>query len=104
MKTIAIIAVGSMLCAVAAPTGVRAGEIRKRERHQERRIEQGERSGSLTPKETRRLENEQENIRDEKARAAADGKITRGERREIRHDQNAAGRDIVRKKHNARHE
>ena len=33
-----------------------------------------------------------------------DGKMTKGERREIKHDQKKASHDIHRKKHNAKNE
>jgi hypothetical protein len=89
-----------ILLAGVSPTV--AGEIQEREEHQERRIEKGERSGRLTPKEANRLENEQQTIEEERQRALEDGKITHGERREIRHDQKKANRDIRKKKHNER--
>lgn len=100
-RTILGAGIGAMLLLVPA-THAAAGVIHKRERRQEARIERGVHSGRVTPREAQRLEGEQQTIHDERARALADGRVTRGERREIRHDQRAASRDIYRKKHNAR--
>ena len=76
--------------------------ITKRMDRQEERIEQGAESGNLTDKETKRLENQQEIIKEERDNATEDGKITRGERKEIRHDQRKASHAIREKKHNDR--
>lgn len=69
---------------------------------QHRRIAQGVRNGALTRHETRQLAREQRNIRNEKREARADGIVTLGERRQIRHDARRANRNIFRKKHNRR--
>ena len=69
---------------------------------QQKRIEQGVRSGELTHHETRQLERQQEKIRREKIRAHADGRVTGHERRKIRRDTRRANRNIARKKHNLR--
>jgi hypothetical protein len=95
-------AVGVML--LVPSTRVAARTIGGATENQEERIERGEESGRLTPRESNRLENEQETIHQERRRALEDGRVTRGEHREIRHDQRAASRDIRRKKHNARHD
>src|SRR5258705_6249677 len=101
MKTIvAIIAAGMLV-----PTTVALAKrpIAKREEQQQERIEHGVNSGKLTGKEAERLENQQEIIEQERENAKEDGKVTRGERREIRHDQNQASHAIRHKKHNDRH-
>ena len=87
-------------------SGMRAGAetIQQHMENQDQRIDQGESSGRLTPHEANRLENEQKTIQDERSRDLADGHLSRGERREIRHDQRAASHDIYRKKHNAHHD
>src|SRR5262249_46708585 len=102
MKTIAcVLAAGSFcLCWTIA----RADSIPERMNHQDRRIEKGEKSGSLTPKEAERLQNQQDTIHDERARALEDGKMSAGERREIRHDQKQANKSIRRQKHDAQHD
>ncbi|HKX27720.1 MAG TPA: hypothetical protein VJ302_08520 [Blastocatellia bacterium] len=80
----------------------RTPRIRERQENQQQRIGQGVRSGELTSRETVRLEREQRGIQREKRAAKADGVVTRAERREIRHDQNRASRDVYRAKHNRR--
>jgi hypothetical protein len=97
MKRLAMHAASALaFCATTAAAGV----IYEREEHQRARIHEGVQSGELTSKETDRLHAEQRAIRAERAHALADGKITRPERRSIRHDQNQASRDIRRKKNN----
>jgi hypothetical protein len=100
MKITIYVAAAALVAASAAT--VSAGEIRQRMNTQDRRIENGVENGELTPREANRLENQQETIADERARARADGHMSRGERREIHHDQRAASHTIWRKKHNAR--
>jgi len=69
---------------------------------QERRIEQGVRSGELTPRETARLERGQARIREMERRALADGHISRRERAAIDSEQDRQNQLIARLKHNAR--
>src|SRR5690349_786926 len=102
MKTIVAVITAALL--VPAATVLAKRPIAKHEQRQEGRIEQGVESGKLTDKEAERLQNQQEIIDQERKNAAEDGKITRGERREIRHDQRKASKAIRHKKHNARHE
>ena len=59
-------------------------------------------SGSLTPRETQRLEQEQARVDNAEARAKADGTVTAKERRRLHAMQDGASRDIRRKKHNER--
>ena len=77
-------------------------QINHRQRNEQRRIKQGERTGELTKWESRKLEREQREIRRDKRYARADGKLTTTERREIKREQGKAGRDIYHKKHNGR--
>lgn len=76
--------------------------VDEREARQERRIVQGARSGELTPRETRRLVQQQRHVRRLEQRARADGVVTASERREIRSQQQHANRTIRRMKHNER--
>jgi uncharacterized membrane protein YebE (DUF533 family) len=94
---VATIATTVLLASVAR---AHAKTIQKHEENQEQRIEHGEESGRVTPHEAERLENQQKTIDDERARAREDGHVSKGERREIRHDQREASRTIHRKKHN----
>jgi hypothetical protein len=73
--------------------------IDQRQANQERRIEQGEKSGALTPKEAARLEKGQARVQRMENKAAADGKITPKERARIEHAQNRESKKIYREKH-----
>lgn len=79
------------------------GEIGQRQENQQDRIAQGVRSGELTPRETAKLENQQQGINREKSadRQANGGKLTGADRRAINQSQNRASRNIYRDKHNA---
>jgi len=98
MKRLAIVAAASVL--VLSTTMAPAGVIHRRQKHQQARIRQGVRSGELTPEEAAKLKAEEQKVQADREKAAADGKVTGKERRTIRHEQNQASRDIVRKKHN----
>ena len=86
------------------PAAHRAPSIDQRQAHQERRIDQGIRSGALTPRETERLARGQAHIDRLENRAKADGVITRWERQRIQQAQNDQNRRISRAKHNDRHD
>ena len=73
--------------------------IDQRQLSQKRQIQQGVRSGQLTPQEARGLRQEQRDIRREERAYRADGKLTRDERRDLRQDQRAAGRHIYQETH-----
>lgn len=73
--------------------------IDQRQANQEKRIDKGVASGTLTPRETRRLEKEQAAINRGENKAKADGVVTPQERRRLNHAQNHASRDIARQKH-----
>ena len=74
-------------------------EIDARQAQQERRIQQGVRSGEVSRSEYSRLENEQARIRDLERQAKADGHISRAEAARIREAQNQASRHIYQEKH-----
>jgi hypothetical protein len=74
--------------------------IQERELKQQQRIQQGIKSGQLTPGEATRLENQQSRIKATEDRMKADGKLTPGERARLTQRQNCASRNIYRKKHN----
>jgi hypothetical protein len=86
-----------------AKAGVATPRIDQRQENQEQRIEQGIDYGRLTEHEANKLEAQQNRIDNAEARAKADGVVTRGERTRLKARQNAASRNIYRKKHNARH-
>lgn len=69
---------------------------------QHKRIKQGVQSGELTRAEAINLRKGQQEIREEKREARADGVVTPEEKQEIRQDQRQESRKIFRKKHNRR--
>lgn len=79
-----------------------AGGVGQRQGNQQKRIHQGVRSGSLTPREAIRLEREQFRIERMERRLKADGTFTCRERARIHSRQNMASRHIYRAKHNRR--
>jgi WXXGXW repeat (2 copies) len=78
-------------------------EVNSREGNQQQRINQGVRSGQLTPGETRNLENRDSSINREAQadRAANGGHLTGQERQQINQRQNNVSRSIYNDKHNA---
>jgi hypothetical protein len=76
--------------------------IQSRMLEQDQRIGQGAASGALTPRETQRLDIQQNAIAGMRQRALADGRIGPAERQRITAAQNRASRDIYRLKHNGR--
>ena len=75
--------------------------IEQREINQERRIQEGVRSGELTRREYRSLEAEQAHIRALERSARADGHIDSRERAQITAAQNNASRHIYRETHDS---
>lgn len=78
--------------------------VDQRQLNQERRIEQGVASGSLTPREAARLERGQAHVERMETRAQADGTVTRAERQRIEHAQDVQSRQIYREKHDRQHD
>ncbi len=74
--------------------------VEKREKAQQARIEQGVKSGQLTPGETTRLEKQEGKIKADELNAKADGKVTKAERRKLHKELNRESRRIHRMKHN----
>ncbi|MCC6474298.1 MAG: hypothetical protein IT514_11185 [Burkholderiales bacterium] len=101
MKRIVRPAVLFLLGAMALPAAAQTATpgIDRREARQERRIEQGEKSGQLTRREAARLEKGQARIDRMQDKARADGKVTAGERARIHRAQNTESRRIARQKH-----
>ncbi len=106
MKKNAIIAMLVGTVSIAGGGSAFAGTndpvIQQREVNQQSRIDQGIRSGELTPREAGRLEAQQAKIQQDEARMKADGNLTPRERTKLTREQNRASRDIYRKKHNLR--
>lgn len=74
--------------------------IQKREQNQQQRIDQGVKSGKLTPREAGKLEAQQAKIKQDEERMKSDGKLTKQERKKLTREQNRASKNIYRKKHN----
>ena len=82
-------------------SNVDAQEVLK-SRIQQKRIQQGVRSGELTRAEAVNLRIGQKEIRQDVREAKADGVVTAAEKSEIRQDQRQQSQKIFRKKHNNR--
>jgi uncharacterized membrane protein YebE (DUF533 family) len=94
---IALLSAGAARAQAGDPTAT--PRVDQRQAAQEQRIEQGQSSGALTPREALRLEREQALIARGESRAKADGAVTAQERARLHRAQDAAGRDIRRQKH-----
>lgn len=87
-----------------APAPGAQQRIDQRQANQAGRIEQGEKSGALTPREANRLEKGQARVGRMEQKAAADGTLTRREARRIEHAQDVQSRRIGREKHDRQHD
>ena len=87
--------------APATPAPTKPGVIQKRKDNQQKRIAQGVQSGSLTAKETAKLETRESNLNNKVAteRAANGGKLTQAERKQVNRRQNTISKDIAKEKH-----
>ena len=94
----------ALLASVVLASTSFAAEVDQREANQQARINQGVRSGELTPGETARLQNREGRINNEIARdrAANGGHLTPGERARVNRQQDRASAAIARDKHNGR--
>lgn len=73
--------------------------VDKREAKQQRRIDQGVASGSLTQQEADRLNKGQDRVATAEDKAKADGTVTKKERARLAHMQNKQDRHIKHQKH-----
>ena len=89
----------AVLSLLALPAFAQTDRIDERLANQERRIREGEKSGALTAAEARTLRQAQQKIREMKAQALADGKITPEERARIEKEQDRQSREIRKEKH-----
>jgi len=76
--------------------------IQQRMQNQERRIDQGVKSGELTPKEAGKLEAEQARTRQTEQRMKSDGQLTSKERQKLHTMQDRSSDRIYRQKHDRR--
>lgn len=84
-----------------SPSSQRMQADVQRNINQERRIEQGVKSGQLTNREAGKLERGQAKVDRAEARAGADGRVGAGEQRGIQKAENRQSRRIAREKHDA---
>lgn len=77
-----------------------AGEVKNREENQQDRIDQGVKSGELTPQEAANLEKAEAKIEKDRQTALADGKLTPKEKVKLDREQNKLSHKIFVKKHN----
>jgi len=102
MKRLVPLVIAAFLASSISPAIATNQKIQKRRYKEQVRINRGVNKGQLTGKERTRLQNQQNLIGVERAQAMADGKMTKRERSDIRHDQNRLSKDIRHKKHNKR--
>jgi hypothetical protein len=108
MKSWEMITVAGLVASALTFSTVQVGAdtyspgIDRREDRQQNRIYQGVDSGQITPKEFRRLENEQARIRAAETRMKADGRYTRWERYRTQQMLDRSSRHIYWAKHNQR--
>ncbi len=100
MFTKAIIAT-ALLASFVAPLAANAGEVQNRLNHEQQRIDQGVRNGSLTYGEYRRLDNGQDRLQAERNRDLRrdDGHLTAAQYRRLNRQENNLSDRIYFDKH-----
>ena len=87
----------------APATAPSTPNLDKREANQQRRIDEGVKSGQLTPQEATRLQKRQDRLTANEARAKADGVVTNKERAHLQAEANRNSRVIAHEKHDRQH-
>jgi hypothetical protein len=84
------------------PGHPRVNQVNRREGRQQRRIANGVKNGSLSPKETAHLERREAGVQRQEQRDMAkhNGHLTKAEQRQLNRRQNRISRSIYRDKHN----
>jgi len=87
---------------VVDPGHPRVKEVKRREANQQKRIGNGVKNGSLSPKETANLEHREASVQRQEKRDMAkhNGHLTKGEQRHLNKRENRISRDIHKDKHN----
>ncbi len=89
----------------ANPAEARQRGVNKRQCSQQQRIGNGAQNGSLTNRETHRIERREGHIANQEARMrASGGGLSRREHRRLEHEQNGLSNDIYRQKHDGQHQ
>ena len=103
LVTAIVLAVGVSAAFAQAPATPKdplaTPKIDYRQANQEKRINQGIASGSLTTREAAKLDKREAKIESNKLAAKSDGQITPAERHKLKHEQNQVSRAIKREKH-----
>ena len=99
IAALVIAALPALALAQATPATPATPNIDQRQANQERRIQQGVKSGQLTPREAARLEKGQAKVQRMEDKAKGDGVVTAQERKRITHEQNKQSKRIARQKH-----
>jgi len=96
----------ALFASFIAPLAASAGEVENRIHHENARIDQGVRNGSLTAGEYRRLDNGADRLQTERNRdlRANDGHLTRPEDRSLNRQENNLSDRIYFDKHNRAHQ
>ena len=95
--TYAAWAVGALLSTSAIAQNTQ--DVIQRDVNQEKRIEQGLKSGELSTKEASKLEREESRVDKMESKALSDGKLSNAEKHRIEREQNRVSKDIAREKH-----
>jgi len=92
---------GDLKPAAIDPGHPRVNEVTQREDNQQRRVAQGEASGTLSAGQAAKIENQEKNIQAQKVAdmGAHDGHLTRKEQRQLNVKENHASHRIYRDKH-----
>ena len=100
-KTVSILIVSFMIF-VSVISVSSAEEIsgKKSAQNQKQRIEQGVKSGELTPQEAKKLEAEQMKLKNAEAEVKSDGEVTNKERKILKNRREKASQHIYNLKHN----
>lgn len=104
MKTVKALAAIAIVLPTLAFAQANTPGVDQRQANQERRIDQGVASGSLTQREANRLERGQNRVDNMENRAKADGVVTRQERARIHHTQDVQSNRIAQQKHDRQHD
>ena len=99
MHVAKIAMIGIVTLAVATPAFAQETRVDRRQDRQEQRIDQGVKSGALTPRETKKLERGQQHVENLETKAQADGKVTAKEKARLEHAQDVQSKRIYNQKH-----
>ena len=94
-----IAALPALAFAQATPATPATPNIDQRQANQQKRIDQGVKSGELTGREAAKLQKGEAKVQRIEDKAKADGTVTAQERRRIAHEQNKQSKLIAREKH-----